>query len=52
MKDGEYKWEVLVDKEEGVVVSDYDGFKNFIAVYMKKNGEPLIKIIDLEDTSN
>ena len=40
-------WEDLVHSTEGFIINEFDGFKDFIAIYIKNQGRPEILIQDL-----
>jgi len=45
MKDGQSEWEDLMPFEDpSLVISEFDGFKDFFAIYCKRNGIPEIII--------
>jgi protease II len=41
------KWEDLVKSDSGFIINEFDGFKDFIAIYIKNQGRPEILIQDL-----
>lgn len=45
------KWEDLVQSTDGFIISEFDGFKDFIAIYIKNQGRPEILIQDLNTKS-
>ena len=40
-------WTDLVQSTEGFIINEFDGFKDFIAIYIKNQGRPEILIQDL-----
>lgn len=42
------KWEDIITSSEGFIINDFDGFKDFIAIYIKNQGRPEIVIQDLD----
>jgi|LauGreDrversion4_2_1035121.scaffolds.fasta_scaffold379672_1 hypothetical protein len=37
-------WEDLIKSSEGFIINEFDGFKDFIAIYIKNQGRPEILI--------
>ena len=49
LTDGETEWKDLLPFEDpNLVISEFDGFKDFFAIYCKRNGVPEIVIQDLD----
>jgi hypothetical protein len=45
LKDGQTEWQDLLPfDDQSLIISEFDGFKDFIAVYCKKSGVPKIVI--------
>lgn len=38
------EWEDLVQSTDGFIINEFDGFKDFIAIYIKNQGRPEILI--------
>lgn len=50
-EDSGNKWEDLLNQskgQEGFIINEFDGFKDFIAIYVKNQGKPEILVMDLE----